>query len=232
MTSKEMQWVLSLSCLSLLGPKCDIDDVKLKGFYKKCIGYISFLETNIDFRKESFKSYEKAIKEIYSYYDIVDAISYTNKIEELIGGSIFASNMERLLQLGRTMTLAERANRRPIVISGHLFFYEMFEMVMKYEFHWPKKGLVAYDLASAIMLLRTGVIFGYLTPEIQNDYFEKVLSITSEHFKSFEQFGIEAEIGRKIQLRWMALVNNNLSNVESSFVLEMSYYGIWQYIEI
>lgn len=226
-----LQWLLSLSSMSLLGPSCDVEDLTLKGFYKKSAGYINMLDKNILLDKQPFSKYASVIQGIFNYFNINDQESYIQKLEEMIGGQGFTKNVDQLLQLGRTMSLSERNRRRSIVINGQFYFFEMFEEVMKYEFVWPKEGLVAYDLANVILLLRLGTSAGYLTNEGQQQYFDKLHIFATNIFTSYEVFGYNANIGRKLQLKHMALIRNNLSMLDQNSAFNMSYFSIWQYIE-
>lgn len=230
MTSFELQGLLSLSTMSILGPRYDIDSMMGDGFYKS--GAMKYhLDKDLSTDKATFGKYSQQISSFISNFGINDRNSYIEKIEELLEGSSFSSNMDKLFQLSRMMSVEERGNVDTILVNRSPYPKIMIDTVLDYELHWPLQGLIAYDIANGIMLLRLGIHLGYIDSELQMGYFTKFLEILKGEYTNYHDFGVDACIGRNLHICTLELTRNNQLPKEILSVLSECYFGIWQYIE-
>lgn len=231
MTEQENQWILSLSLVSLMGPRCDVDLLMLKGFYKKGQQLDDLLERNIYLERDTFSAYKDGAHMFLEALGVTDARSFEKKMDQLIDGSEFATNMERMLQFGRMMDEESRHQKRTIIVNDHPYLYELFETLMSFEFHWPANGLKAYELANAVMLLRLGVDLEYIDTARQGYYFEDIHLRVEKIFIDYKTYGQEAVIGGIIHSKYLEMISNGKIDVKWDEVLSIAYYSIWQHYE-
>lgn len=227
MKAEGEHWLLSLSVLSLLGPKPDIDRLTAQGFYKKPSSggrlFSKDLDTKDQINQGLIQGYleDMGITDREKFYQVLDAA---------ISGSEFGHNIERLMQLGKTMNVVDREKKQSFIMNGHPYLYETFEEVMTYEFHWPKEGFFAYDLANAIMLVRLGLGLEYMDEDLQSDYLERLQPLAKKVFESYKTFGCDAAIGRSIHCKYLQQVGAGKMTTHEKEVLAMAYYSLWQYM--
>ena len=227
MTENQKQWLLSLSAMSLLGPKCDLDGLTGKGYYKKKDASKGLLDQHLDLSKAPYKQYNRQVQDYLAIFEISDQASFDHRLEELMNGSSFSKDMDRLMQLGRTMDIDQRCQKRTLYVDGHPYSFGLFREVMTYEFHWPREGLGAYDTANAIMLLRLGKSLGYLTEERQEDYLSWLFMEADSVFGNYKKFGNDAVIARNVHLTHLKILGMKTESFEIPNVYAMAYYGIW-----
>ncbi len=227
MKAEGQDWLLSLSSMSLLGPKLDIDGLLIKGFYKKPSGgqelFVKDLIASDQVDEELLQCFLEGL-------GITDREKFYDVLDRTISGSDFAKNIERLMQLGRTMNAVDREKRQTFVINGHPYLYETFEEVMSYEFHWPKEGLFAYDLTNALMLVRIGMGLGYMDEELQSIYLERLEPLAQKVFENYKSFGRDAAVGRQIHSKYLLQIGSGKMTSVQTDVLSMAYYSLWQYM--
>jgi hypothetical protein len=231
MTNQELQWLLSLSVMSLLGPQFDLAILADKGFYKKYKKEELYFELNMNENIHHYRNFEKMIQSFIDDFHIEDRDSYIDKVEALINGSDFSVNMTKLLHIGRTMSNESREIRRPFVINSRLYFYDVFEIVMNFDMEWPKEGLDAYDIANGVMLLRLGVSLGYIYEEEQMTYLEKLFHKAEDVFVDYLTFGKAADVARQVDILSTEAVVNSKIVFHRQLVLEAVYLGIWKHLE-
>ena len=230
MNKKLLQWLLSLSLLSLLGPKCDIDFLSSKGFFKKN-SEIPELLLNISYNESVFVKYKTEIQSFLDLMNVSDKDSFKIKMEELVQGTLFSKNMDKMMLLGKMMTKEERENRDAIIVNKHHYNKAFFNEVLLYEFRWPKEGLYAYDLANGVMLLRLGVELGYIIEEDQYDYLNTFKDKYYDQFTSYEGFGRDVMIGRNLHISHLKSIRSAKVIEDQEQLLSIAYYGMWQYLE-
>lgn len=226
-----MEWLLSLSVVSLMGPKCDVDYLVANGFYKKNDNFQEGIERHIYLDREKYRVYVDRAHQFLEILEIKDARSFEKKMDELLDGSEFALNMETMLQLGRTMDMESRSNQGTVIVNNHPYLFELFETLMTFEFQWPKYGMRAYELANAVMLLRLGVDLDYIDRTRQGYYFEDIQLRLDKIFENYKDFGQAAIIGGVVHSKYLELISNGTNKIEWNDVLSIAYYGIWQYFE-
>lgn len=229
MTNQQLQWLLSLSSISLVGPGYDLDILEAKGFYKKGPKEEMYFDRYIDSDRKCFDAYKEHFESFLNDLYVEDRRSYLKKVNELCNGSEFSSNLTKLVNIGRTLSLEDRLKEQPYIINGRLYFYDMFELVMTYEYNWPDVGLEAYDIANAIMLLRMGRYLDYLDDDEQMFKLEELYIKASKY--DYKTFGQAANIGREIHIRMLDEVLHTSTIYESSLALAACHYGIWDHME-
>lgn len=170
------------------------------------------------------------IQEFLDTLAITDREKFYQVLDGCISGSEFARNIERLMQLGRTMNEVDREKRQSFVINGHPYLYETFEEVMTYEFHWPKEGFYAYDLSNALMLVRLGIGLDYMDEEVQTTYLERLEPLAQKVFEDYKTFGCDAAVGRRIHCKYLQQIGAGKMTNQQTEVLAMAYYSLWQYM--
>jgi len=228
LTQREVQWLLSLSELSLLGPQCDLDAISTKGILGKFKSTQSELELCIFMNKEPFLTHKSKILRFLEEFSITNALSFEGKIVELLNGSQSSKNIEQLVLLMKLMDHNDYDQKKMLCVNGYTFSQSIKEYIKNFEFHWPKEGFLAYDLANTIMLLRLGVGLGYIDTDKQKEYFEQIFPIAKSIFISYQQFGQDATIGRNIHIHHLKNSRNNDIVFEQKGVFAMAYYGIWE----
>jgi hypothetical protein len=139
--------------------------------------------------------------------------------------------MEALMQIGKTMSHDDRLDYKTLLINGHPYLKASFDEVMKYEFHWPKEGLLAFNISNVIMLLRLGTSEGYLDEGLQMEWLEKVHTILQASYTNYKDFGRDALIGRELYLHYIHKIKGKQSCFQNKMILSLAYYGLWQYNE-
>lgn len=230
-SDKELQWLLSLSAISYAGPVADLEALTNKGFYKKGGGILNLLDKDILVHREPYIKCKPAIEGMQEDLDIHDRNSFYAALDAMVEGWDFAADMHQMMVLGRTLDGRNRDRKRSFLINGHPYLYELFKEVMKYEFHWPKQGLLAYEIANGVMLGRLGVSMGFMDEDIQQDYFDKLFEKVKDNYKGYRTFGTDAAIGRHIHIRHLEIISNTKVSTDKRHVLSKAYYGIWQYLE-
>jgi len=228
MTDTQEQWLLCLSASSLLGPKCDIDALNKKGYYKKMDPQKGRLDLNIDPGNALYKDNEPLIQAFLAVYQVKDRESYYQVIDKLIEGSDFAINMNRLMQVGKAMDQVDREKKVTFMMNGRPYMYENFQTLMGYEFHWPKYGLRSYDYANALMLVRLGESLGYGEEGLQLTYLQKILEKLELVYKSPKDFGESTEIGRQLHCKYLSSMGIGKGITEEKEVFSMVYYALWK----
>jgi len=223
MTETDIEWLVSLSLISLLGPKGDVDFLKTSGFYKKTEGMKPELAQTYEGDADMIQHFLEALR-------IVDRDSYLAKLKELLEGSGFSANAKKLLQLGRTLGVVERELPKSYMINGHPYMYDFLEVVMQYEFHWPKEGLRPLDVANYVMLLRVGRGRAWLMGTAYKEALEAVLPLAKEVFDNYESFGKDSALGRQIYCDYLRLVGESSPMIHQKDVLRVAYYSVWQYM--
>lgn len=231
MTEQELQCLLSLSCISILGPEYDMEELNRQRFYKKDNGIINKLERHLPINEDKFSLHSKELLNLLTISDIHDADSYVEKINELVKGSVFSNHMDKLMQLGRMMQKDQFENMTQIMVENRPYSKIIVEAILDYQFHWPLQGLVAYDVATAILLLRAGVELGYISTAVQMTYFEQFLEIIKGEYTSFNQFGVDAAIGRNLQICHVEYIRSDRLPESIPSILSECYFGIWKYIK-
>lgn len=230
MNNDQLQDVLSLSAVSYVGPLYDVMDLTGKGFYKKKTKENMDLDLHISMFEEPFNSNSKAYDKMIKTFNIKDNKSYGLLMEELLKGWELTKAFENLFQITKLLSQEERLKKKAIATNGYVFSYKFYQKVKIYEFHIGKRGLMAYDLANMILLLRLGVNMDYIAPTKQMDYLEKVLEKVESNFDSFRQFGEEAIIGRNIHLLYKELESNQPNPEKKDGLLSVAYYSIWNHL--
>lgn len=225
-----MQCLLSFSNMSVLGPRYDIDELARQGFYKKC-GSIHHLEKNIPIHDLKYGAYIQELKSYLSSLEIGNRDQFMQRLDEFLEGSVFNINMNKLMQVGRMMSTTQRQSEDFFVINHHPYPRMLLDELMQYRNHWPLQGLLAFDIANGLLLLRVGIALDYLDDEIQSNYFDKFYGLLCDEYQSFHEFGIDAAIGRNMWICSQALNKNDKLPEYVPSVLSECYYGIWQYIE-
>ncbi len=227
MKAEGQDWLLSLSAMSLLGPKLDIDGLASKGFYKKPRGGQELFAKDLIAGNQVD---EELLQCFLEGLGVADREQFYDVLDRSISRSEFAKNIERLMQLGRTMNAVDREKRQTFIINGHPYLYEIFEEVMSYEFHWPKEGFLAYDLANAVMLVRVGIGLGYMDEELQSGYLERLAPLAQKVFEDYRSFGRDAAVGRQIHSNYLLQTGAGKMTSVQTDVLGMAYYSLWQYM--
>lgn len=230
MTDAEQQWLLCLSTSSLLGAKSDIDALSAKGFYKKPDKFKTPLDLDVGLENPIYKKNEPIILAFLTIFEIEKRQSFYQKLDHFIEGSAFAKNMNRLMQVGKAMDEVEREKKETFVINGHPYLHEGFQVLMTYEFHWPKHGLRSYDLANALMLIRLGSSLGYMDEEAQLDYLLKINEALEPIYETSKSFGESAEIGRQIHCKYLKSMGMGKELSGQNDVFSMVYYSVWKNI--
>lgn len=230
MNNKFLQWLLSLSLLSLLGPKVDIDFLTSRGFYGKSKEKPDLL-LNISIEEGVFLKYKGEIQSFLNVMNVSDKESYKNKLDELVHGSLFTKNMDKMMMLGKMMTPVEREEMTTISVNKHPYNKSFFEQVLLYEFRWPKEGLCAYDLANTVMLLRLGIELGYIIEEDQYEYLNLLKDKYYDQFSTYKSFGRDVMIGRNLHVIHLKNIRSVDVIQDQQELLSIAYYGMWQYLE-
>lgn len=232
MDRTKLQWLLSLSLLSLLGPKSDVDKLVQSGFYKKPGQGKPELTLNISIDDPIYNKYETEIHSFLDKMNVSDKESYHLKVKELISGSLFNKNLDKMMTLGQLMPYSQRDNQKTMVVNKHPYSKQFFDKVMLYEFRWPLNGLYAYDIANVMMLLRLGVEQGFLIEEDQIVYLEQVLTKFLGKFIDYKIFGEECSIGRELHVYRLKHTRSVQVVEDQEQLLSIAYYGVWQYLSI
>lgn len=232
MNEKDLQHLLSLSVLSLIGPRWDIEYLSGCGLYKKGSSETCDLVLNMGHTTEGFGPYENILKTFLQGLGIVDQETYTDRLKELIGGTVFSLHMDQMLQLGRGMNQQQRNQLGSIHIGTHPYARDLFNEVMSYEFHWPAEGLKAYDIANAVMLLRVGISLGYLDETQQSAYLEWLFMEVESLFMTYKAFGEAAVIGRNIHLKHLDIIGVETSLLDNEWILSMAYHSLWSPLKL
>lgn len=231
MTDNELQWLLSLSMVSLMGPRCDIDSLTDRGFYKNPAKMDEFLEQNILLDRERFSCFTEPAGKFLQALEVNSPRSFEKKMNELIDGSAFRTNMDRMIRQGRMMSLEQRRIKKAVIVNEHPYLYDLFETVMSYEFHWPEHGLQAYELANAVMLLRLGVGLEYIDKTRQGYYMDDIMLKLNKMKLSYRDFGRDAVIGGIIHSKYLELISNGRVKTEWDDVLKIAWFGCWQHFQ-
>lgn len=231
MDRDNLQWLLSLSLLSLLGPKCDIDKLVQSGFYKKGNTQKPEFSLNIDIADSIYSNHKKEIHSFLDKMNVVDKDSFHQKVRELLDGSLFSTNIDKMMTLGQLMSYADRVNITTMFVNKHPYNKDFFNHVMTYEFRWPINGLYAYDIANVMMLLRLGIEEGFLIEEDQYQYLEEVLNKFKDKFVDYKKFGEECSIGRELHVYRLKATRSVEVIEDQEQLLSIAYYGVWQYLE-
>ncbi len=101
-----------------------------------------------------------------------------------------------------------------------------------YKFNFPKNGLMAYDMANLILLLRIGVNKAYLSEEEQLEYLEQILHKIKQAYSSFKQFGIDAAIGRNIHIKYISIIRTGEITWEQKGALSIAFYSVWNKLQL
>ncbi len=228
MTDKERQWMLSLSALSLLGPRCDVGRLISLGYYKMALnepfewpfGVVATEGVDV----EMLSAYLEEL-------GISDAASFEEKLSEWYEGTGFIGNVKKLMQLGKTMGADRRQVAKSVIINGFPYMYDFFEQLMKYEFYWPKHQLDAYEVANSVMLIRVGYVKEWLTESKGEELLQGLFEKAKECFEDYESFGKEAIIGREIHCAYLKHIGSKSSVVTQSEVWPIAQYSLWAHMK-
>ena len=228
MLASEEQWLLALSVMSLIGPKWDVDRLKKKGFFKKT----EQVQKPLDMNLEGDSTYDSQVEAFLEIFDIDHREKYYLILDALLEGSNFAKDMARLMQIGKSMGKVDREKRQSFFVNGRLYLYDSFRVLMAYEFHWPKHGLRAYDIANGLMLLRIGRGLGYIEDDEIDNYCQKYYDVAKEIFKDWSSFGEAAELGRQVHCKYLSTIGTGKLLTGEKNYLSIAYYSIWKHMKV
>lgn len=224
MEENKRNWILSLSCVSFMGPYYDIEQIKKSGFYKN----IEENELKIDLPiLKSTKCYGHTIESAFG-------ISNINGINELLSymynnGGI-AMDLFDLYKKYRTYDIIRRKSYATVKIRYNSYKGTVLKDLFNLEDVMPEKGLSAYEIANLIMLVRYSERYGGLSDAVKNSILERVAMWVLDNYTSYEEFGRDAAIGRQVHMQFLRTHYNKSRKKFIKPVLAISYYSIWQYI--
>lgn len=222
---QDRQWLLSLSLLSLLGPRSDVKRLEEEGFYKNSHKKTLVLPPACTAGIEDTSAFLRAL-------GAMDKDGCMAKLKALSDHKGFSEDTEKLLQLGRTFSAPMRELPRAYMINGHPFLYDYFKRVMAYEFHWPKTGLKAFDIANYIMLVRVAKGKGWLRDEAYEAYLTEICPKAKAVFEGYQQFGEGAALGRRLFCDYLGLIGEGNPLTAQKDVLAIAYHSVWKHMPV
>lgn len=220
---QDRQWLLSLSLPSLLGPRGDVERLEEEGFYKNSHQKTLVLSPVCTTGTEDTAAFLKAL-------GATDKEGCMAKLKALSDHRGFSEDTQKLLQLGRTFSLPMRELPKAYMINGHPFLYDYLKRVMAYEFHWPKVGLKAFDIANYMMLVRVAKGKGWLKDEDYEACLTEIFPKAKAVFEGYKQFGEEATLGRKLFCDYLELIGEGNALTAQKAVLPIAYHSVWRHM--
>jgi len=226
MTYSKSWWLLS--GLSYVGPYPEVDELVKLNFYRN--NDIELVKGLINYNEEPYHQYITHYKEFLDDLSVSDQNSFNDKIVELVNGSTIGKSLDRFFSMTRLMKAGKKQGHKEVIINGHLYSRELFDVLVSYEMEWPNNGTFAYDMANLVLLIKLGVGLDLCQIGKAEETLEMVVDQIKERYDDAKSFCTDAVIARTVHLKYLKTIKRKRGIPSEDYVLSIGYYSILQYV--